>query len=87
MRREWWKTRAAWANFARCDHAVLFQVPSTNPVEAWHRALKDRCKDTMPRWSMAGLIEHVHNVACIYEQRAEKAARDFRSCFLSELTQ
>jgi hypothetical protein len=31
-----------WVYYARCHSPLLLQVPTTNPVEAWHSVLK--CK-------------------------------------------
>ncbi len=34
VEKEWWSTRAEWANYARCHSPLLLQVPSTNVVES-----------------------------------------------------
>jgi len=40
INKEWKATKAQWANYARMHSTLLLQVLTTNPVEAWHRALK-----------------------------------------------
>lgn len=40
IRKDWQATMPDWANYARCHSSILLQVPTTNPVEGWHYALK-----------------------------------------------
>ena len=67
-----------WANYARCHSSILLQVPTTNPVESWHSALKHGVKQEMLTWSLRGIVQHVANVALGYDKRAEKARREWR---------
>jgi MULE transposase domain len=41
---EWLNDRYAWAMFARQHSALLLQVSTTNPVEAWHKQIKQHCQ-------------------------------------------
>jgi Zinc finger SWIM domain-containing protein 1/3, RNaseH-like domain len=41
---EWLNDRFAWAMFARQHSGILLQVTTTNPVEAWHKQIKQHCE-------------------------------------------
>jgi hypothetical protein len=41
---EWLNDRYAWAMFARQHSPLLLQVSTTNPVEAWHKQIKQHCQ-------------------------------------------
>lgn len=81
IKKEWLKTAADWANYARCHSALLLQVTDTNAVESWHSVLKLNCKAAMTRWSLCGLVIYLSNKALDYGQRAGK---DFRSFHFSD---
>ena len=38
--KQWWDTRAMWANYARQHSCLLLQIMTTNIVESWHASLK-----------------------------------------------
>ena len=78
IRKEWEATMPNWANYARCHSSLLLQVPTTNPLEGWHSALKYGVKQEMLTWSLRGIVEHVANIALGYDKRAEKARRDWK---------
>ena len=60
IRDNWLKTLPLWANYAREHSALLLQVLTTNPNEAYHRSLKALAKITKltvrPRYSLSGII-------------------------------
>ena len=37
---EWLNDRFSWTLFARQHSAILLQVTTTNPVEVWHKQIK-----------------------------------------------
>ena len=84
VEKEWWDTRAEWANYTRCHSALLLQVPSTNVVESWHASLKLGVKREMTRWSLLGFIERLANTATQWDRKAAKVEMDFRSLHLSD---
>ena len=84
IEKEWWKTRADWANYTRCHSALLLQVGSTNVVESWHASLKHGVKKEMPQWSLLGLVQHLANKAHQWDIQAVRAEVDFRSFHLSD---
>jgi hypothetical protein len=84
LEKGWWKTRADWANYARCHSSLLLQVPSTNSVESWHSSLKYGVKASMSKWSLCGLIQHISNAAHQWDLKSEKRRAEFRTKFLSD---
>ena len=84
VKKEWWDTRAEWANYARCHSALLLQVPSTNLVESWHSSLKHGVKKEMLHWSLLGLVKHLANKAHQWDIRAVRAEMDFCALHLSD---
>lgn len=86
IQKEWLKTAADWANYARCHSALLLQVTDTNAVESWHSVLKLNCKAAMTRWSLCGLVIHLANEALDCDQHAIKSEKDFRSLHFSDAT-
>ena len=82
--KEWWNTRADWANYNRCHSSLLLQVSSTNVVESWHAALKNGVKAAMTNWSLFGIVYHLANTADQWDKKAAKVAADFRTKHLSD---
>ena len=82
--KEWWDTRADWANYARCHSALLLQQASINVVESWHSSLKHGVKNEMLQWSLLSSVQHLANTAYQWDIRALKAAADFRTVHLSD---
>ena len=70
-----------WANFARDYIALLLQVLSTNPNEAFHRSLKALGKITKltirPKYVLAGIIALVAQCVSTYDVCTQKAAYDW----------
>ena len=56
----WLKILLMWANYARKHSALLLQVLTTNPNEAYHRSLKALAKITKQtirlKYSLSGII-------------------------------
>jgi hypothetical protein len=69
-----------WANYSREHSALLLQVLTTNPNEAFHRSLKSLAAITKltirPKYSLAGIIGIIAQCAERYDARAQKAAFD-----------
>ncbi len=80
-----------WANYAREHSALLLQVTSTNPIEAFHRALKALAKITKrtirPKYSLAGIIQLVAQCADQYDARAQRAEYDWSRSQLSAVSE
>jgi hypothetical protein len=76
-----------WANYARDHSALLLQVTTTNPIEAFHRSLKSLGKLTKlvirPKYSIAGIISLISQCASQYDVRAQKAAYNWSTKKLS----
>ena len=84
IEKEWWVTRAEWANYARCHSSLLLQVPSTNVVESWHASLKHGVKKQMTKWSLLGFIERLSNTAAQWDRKAARVEADFHTLHLSD---
>ena len=65
-------------NYARNHSALLLQVTTTNPIEAWYRLLKALAKLTKltirPKYSLAGIIALIAQCAKLYNAYTQKAA-------------
>ena len=57
---------------------LLQQVLDTNPVEAFHSALKYGSKVVMQRFSILGIVKHVNSIDHRFFLRALKRKADFR---------
>jgi hypothetical protein len=83
----WLKTLPMWANYSREHSALLMQVLTTNPNEAYHRALKALAKITKqavrPRFSLSGIISLIAQCDSRYDACAQKAAYDWSKKKLS----
>jgi hypothetical protein len=77
----WLKTLPLWANCSREHSALLLQVLTTNPNEAYHRSLKALAKITKltvrPKYSLSGIISLIAQCDSQYKARAQKAAYDW----------
>jgi hypothetical protein len=77
----WLKTLEMWANYAREHSALLLQVLTTNPNEAYHRSLKVLAKISKltirPKYSLAGIIALIAQCDEKYNIRAQKTAFDW----------
>ncbi len=71
IRDNWLKTLPLWANYAREHSALLLQVLTTNPNEAYHRSLKALAKITKltvrPKYSLSGIISLI--AQCVVNTR------------------
>jgi hypothetical protein len=80
IRSNWLANLRMWANCSREHSALLLQVLSTNPIEAFHRSLKSLAKLSKlvirPRYSLSGLIGVIAQCANQYDNRAQKVAYD-----------
>ena len=60
IRDNWLKTLPMWANYSREHSALLLQVLTTNPNEAYHRSLKALAKISKLtirlKYSLSGII-------------------------------
>jgi hypothetical protein len=78
IRDNWLKTLKMWANSSREHSALLLQILTTNPNEAFHRSLKALARITKltirPRYSLAGIISLIAQCAERYDARAQTAA-------------
>ena len=87
IRRYWLPEIEKWANYTRDHSALLLQVTTTNPNEAFHRSLKALAKITKltirPKYSLAGIIALVAQCAETYDARAKKAMYDWSKKKLS----
>jgi hypothetical protein len=87
IRNNWLPEIEKWANYARDHSALLLQVTSTNPNEAFHRSLKALGKITKltirPKYSLAGIIALIEQCDSSYDVRAQKAAYDWSKKRLS----
>jgi hypothetical protein len=82
---EWVVKRQLWAAYPRSQHPLLLQITSTNPVEAWHNALRKKSlTQAFALLSLAGCIETIDAVASEYEARALRKEDDFYGRQLSE---
>ncbi|TAQ84793.1 hypothetical protein B7494_g6880 [Chlorociboria aeruginascens] len=91
IRNNWLSEIEKWANYAREHSALLLQVTTTNPVEAWHRSLKSLAKISKltirPKYSLAGIITIIAQCAESYDARAQKAAYDWSKKKLSAISE
>ena len=76
IRQNWLPEIEKWANYA-CDHsALLLQVTTTNPIEAWHRSLKVLAKITKrticPQYSLAGITSLISQCVDSFDACAQK---------------
>ena len=85
IQKEWVETAASWANYARTHSPLLLQVPTTNPLERFHSALKYGVKAAIKSWSLQGIVIHIANVALGYDRRAEAEERSWRAGSLPEV--
>ena len=80
IRDNWLKTLPMWANYSRKHSALLLQVLTTNPNEAYHRSLKALAKITKltirPKYSLSGIVSLIAQCGEQYDARARKAAYD-----------
>jgi hypothetical protein len=87
IRDNWLKTLPLWANYSREHSALLLQVLTTNPNEAYHRSLKALAKITKltvrPKYSLSGIISLIAQCDGLYASRAQKAAYDWSKKKLS----
>jgi hypothetical protein len=87
IRSQWLPNLRMWANCAREHSALLLQVLTTNPNEAFHRSLKALAKITKltirPKYSLAGIIDIIAQCAERYDARATKNAYDWKKKKLS----
>ena len=87
IRNNWLPELEKWANYARDHSAILLQVTTTNPIEAWHRSLKALAKISKltirPKYSLSGIIALISQCAQTYQSRAQKAAYDWSKKKLS----
>ena len=87
IRTNWLNNLYMWANYAREHSALLMQVLTTNPNEAFHRALKSLAKITKltirPKYSLAGIIDVIAQCTEQYDARAQKTAYDWKRKKLS----
>ena len=78
IRSNWLPTLLMWANCSREHSALLLQVLTTNPIEAFHRLLKALAKITKltirPKYSLVGIIDLIAQCAERYDARAQQAA-------------
>ena len=83
----WLANLRMWANCSRDHSALLLQVLSTNPIEAFHRSLKSLAKLTKlvirPKYSLSGIIGIIAQCANEYDNRAQKAAYNWSKKKLS----
>ena len=86
IRREWLETKQQWAYYARQHSCLLLQCMTTNSVEAWHKSIKSHAegKESMTKFSLIGCALHALKIADQWEQRAEKAAIQFRTTRTAE---
>ena len=81
IRDNWLKTLPMWANYSREHSALLLQVLTTNPNEAYHRSLKALAKISKltirPKYSLSGIISLIAQCGERYDARANKAAYDW----------
>jgi hypothetical protein len=73
IRTRWLAHAERWANYARCDSALLQQIATTNAVESWHASLKRGLKKELPRWALTATCSHVAKIASQWADRAEEA--------------
>jgi len=87
IRNNWLKTLPLWANYSREYSALLLQVLTTNPNEAYYRSLKALAKITKltirPKYSLSGIISLIAQCDSQYKARAQKAAYDWSKKKLS----
>ncbi|KAH7346348.1 hypothetical protein BKA65DRAFT_274970 [Rhexocercosporidium sp. MPI-PUGE-AT-0058] len=87
IRDNWLKTLPLWANYSREHSALLLQVLTTNPNEAYHRSLKALARITKltvrPKHSLSGIISLIAQCDSQYISRAQKAAYDWSKKKLS----
>jgi hypothetical protein len=87
IRREWEASLPMWANCSREHSALLLQVTTTNPNEAYHRSLKALAGITKrtksPRYSLNGIISVISQCDANYDARAQKQALNWQSKKLS----
>jgi hypothetical protein len=78
IRDEWESSLKLWANCSREHSALLLQVTTTNPNEAYHRSLKALAGITKrtirPRYSLNGIISLISQCDARYDARAQKQA-------------
>ena len=83
----WLKTLLMWANCLREHLALLLQVLTTNPNEAYHRSLKALAKITKliirSKYSLSGIILLIAQCGEQYDARVRKAAYDWSQKKLS----
>ena len=76
-----------WANCSHEYSALLLQVLTTNPNEAFHRSLKSLAKISKlvirPKYSLSGLISLIAQCTNQYDIRAQKAIYDWSKKKLS----
>jgi hypothetical protein len=81
IRNNWLPEIDKWGNYARDHSALLLQVTTTNPIEAWHRSLKALAKLTKLtirlKYLLARIIALIAQCAELYDTRAQKAAYDW----------
>ncbi len=74
IRNNWLPDIDKWGNYARDHSALLLQVTTTNPIEAWHCSLKALAKliklMIRPKYSLAGIIALIAQCAESYDARA-----------------
>ena len=74
----WLKTLPMWANCSREHSALLLQVLTTNPNEAYYRSLKALASISKltirPKYSLAGIISLIAQCDEKYDSRARKTA-------------
>ena len=89
IRDNWLKTLPLWANYSREHSALLLQVLTTNPNEAYHRSLKALARITKltvrPKYSLSGIISLIAQCDSQYVSRAQKAAYDWSKKKLSAM--
>jgi hypothetical protein len=87
IKQNWLQDIEKWANYARDHSALLLQVTTTNPIEAFHRSLKSLGKLSKlvirPKYSLAGIISLIGQCASAYDSRAQKAAYNWSQKKLS----
>ena len=89
IERSWLKTRKLWGYYARQHSCLLLQVPTTNPVEAWHHSLKmhGEGKGSILKFSLAGIASHILKIGDQWELRHHEAVLKWRAYQSAECAQ
>lgn len=74
--------------YARQHSPLLLQVTSTNPIEAWHRRIKQKqSKQTKSKFSLKGACQVIHMHALQLDTYKNKIALNVRGSYLSRTDQ